>query len=176
VDDEASVFERVSLEGFQSGLSWITVLRKRDAFRRAFHGFDPQRVAHMGREDVARLLKDAGIIRNRAKIEATIGNAKAIVALQKEGAGLSQVIWSYAVEQSEARTSLDEVPPFSDDARSLSKELKKRGFRFVGPTTAYAAMQALGVVNDHLDRCHVRSAVEAARADFLRARRGAVKR
>jgi DNA-3-methyladenine glycosylase I len=124
----------------------------------------------MGPADVERLLADAAIIRNRAKIEATIANARAIVDLRRAGSGLSQIAWSYARDPVPPGRSLSDLPPYSEEARALSKELKKLGFRFVGPTTAYAAMQALGIVNDHLEGCHVREAVERARADFLAAR------
>ncbi len=156
-DDQ--LFERLCLEGFQSGLSWITILRKRDNFRRAFAGFRIEKVARFTARDVNRLLGDVGIVRNRMKIEATIANAKAAAALDTP---LSELIWSYAEAPRSraaprAREDLAAVTPAST---ALSKDLKQRGFRFVGPTTVYAAMQACGLVNDHISGCHVRGAVE----------------
>jgi DNA-3-methyladenine glycosylase I len=154
-DDE--LFERLCLEGFQSGLSWITILRKRENFRRAFAGFRIEEVARFTARDVNRLLGDAGIVRNRMKIEATIANAKAAAALDTP---LSELIWSYAERRPRAprtREDLDAVTPAST---ALSKDLKQRGFRFVGPTTVYAAMQACGIVNDHISGCYVRGEVE----------------
>src|SRR4051794_22784950 len=149
VRDERGLYERLCLEGFQSGLAWITVLRKREAFRAAFAGFDPERVARFGERDVERLLGDAGIVRHRGKIEATIANARATLAL-RETTPLPELMWEYR--------DRDELA-----AGGLSKRLKKAGFRFVGPTTVYAAMQATGVVNDHVADCWVRAAVEAER-------------
>lgn len=170
VRDERGVFERISLEAFQSGLSWLTILRKRPAFRAAFRDFDPARVAAFGDDDVARLLADAGIVRNRAKIEATIANARAVVALREAGVDLAELVWSFAPERPAppART-LRDLPASTPESRALARELKRRGLRFVGPTTAYAAMQACGVVNDHLAGCPVRARVEAARAQAARA-------
>jgi DNA-3-methyladenine glycosylase I len=149
------MFERLSLEAFQSGLSWITILRKREAFRAAFHGFDPERVAAFGEVDVHRLLGDAGIVRNRAKIEATIANARAVLALDEP---FSELVWSFAptAEQPVPRTLAD-VAAITPESKAMAKELKRRGFRFVGPTTAYALMQATGMVDDHLAGCWVRS-------------------
>jgi DNA-3-methyladenine glycosylase I len=149
IRDERGLYERLCLEGFQSGLSWITILRKREAFRAAFGGFDPDRVARFGGRDVERLLGDAGIVRHRGKIEATIANARATLALRGTGTPLDELMWEY-------RDAADGV--------ELSKRLKKAGFRFVGPTTVYAAMQATGIVNDHIPECWVRDAVEAERA------------
>jgi DNA-3-methyladenine glycosylase I len=149
VRDERGLFERMSLEAFQSGLSWLTILRKRDAFRAAFAGFDPERVAGFGDRDVERLLGDAGIVRHRGKIEAAIANARATLAL-RETTPLPSLMWEYR--------DRDE-----SGAAELSKRLKTAGFRFVGPTTVYAAMQATGIVNDHLPDCWVRAAVEADR-------------
>jgi DNA-3-methyladenine glycosylase I len=143
--DDRLLFEFLILEGMQAGLSWETVLRKRDAFRRAFARFDPVKVSRFTSKDVARLMKDETIIRNRAKIEAAIGNAKALLVLRKEFGSFDRYVWAFS------------------DKDVLSKDLKKRGFRFVGPTTVYAAMQACGVVNDHLAQCHVREAVERDR-------------
>jgi DNA-3-methyladenine glycosylase I len=150
---DRALFERVSLEAFQSGLAWITVLRKREAFRRAFDGFDPALVAEYAASDVDRLLADAGIIRNRAKIEATVSNARAVLALD---GGLTDLLWSFAPPPGPAPRSLAEVRSVSPESTAMARELKRRGFRFVGPTTAYALMQATGMVNDHLADCPAR--------------------
>ncbi|MEH1015498.1 DNA-3-methyladenine glycosylase I [Micromonospora sp. CPCC 206060] len=148
-----ALFERVTLEAFQSGLSWLTILRKRAAFRLAFDGFRIEKVAGYGPADVERLLGDAGIVRNRAKIEAAIANARAALDLPD---GLSALLWSFAPPPRPARPrSFAEVPALTAESTALAKALKKRGFRFVGPTTAYALMQATGMVDDHLDGCHV---------------------
>jgi DNA-3-methyladenine glycosylase I len=154
VRDERGLFERMSLEAFQSGLSWITILRKRDAFRGAFAGFDPDAVARFGPADVERLLGDPGIVRNRAKIEAAIANARAAA----EVGDFSALVWSYAPDPDgrPAPRTMAEIPAITPESTALAKELKKRGFRFVGPTTAYALMQACGLVNDHLEGCHAR--------------------
>lgn len=151
---DQAMFERLSLEAFQSGLSWITILRKREAFRAAFHGFDPERVAAFGEVDVHRLLGDAGIVRNRAKIEATIANARAVLALDEP---FSDLVWSFAPTAGRPvpRTPAD-VAAITPESKAMAKELKRRGFRFVGPTTAYALMQATGMVDDHLAGCWVR--------------------
>ncbi|MEU9505240.1 DNA-3-methyladenine glycosylase I [Micromonospora sp. NPDC048170] len=150
-DDE--LYERLTLEAFQSGLSWLTILRKRPAFRLAFDGFRIETVAGYGDADVARLLADAGIVRNRAKIEAAIANARAALELPE---GLSALLWSFAPPPRPARpTSFAEVPALTAESTAMAKALKKRGFRFVGPTTAYALMQATGMVDDHLAGCHV---------------------
>lgn len=155
VHDEHALFERISLEAFQSGLAWITILRKRPAFREAFAGFDPEVIARFGDEDVARLLGDAGIVRNRAKIEATIANARALLALHAAGRTLDDVLWSHApATHARPRTGAD-VPASTPGSVALARELRGLGFRFVGPTTAYAAMQACGVVDDHLAGCPV---------------------
>ena len=160
--DERGVYERLCLEGFQSGLAWITILRKRDAFRAAFEGYDPARVARFGERDVTRLLQDAGIVRHRGKIEAAIANARATVGLRDSGAALDTLFWSHApAEQPAPRTQVDWQASTPESA-ALSQALKKAGFRFVGPTTVYAAMQACGVVNDHLADCVARPAAEAA--------------
>ena len=150
VRDERGLYERLCLEGFQSGLAWITILRKREAFRAAFASFEPEAVARFGERDVTRLLGDAGIVRHRGKIEAAIANAKGTLALREAGTPLPEVVWEH-VDGGEA------------DAKQLSKRLKAAGFRFVGPTTVYAAMQACGVVNDHVPECWVREDVERAR-------------
>jgi len=164
VRDDRGLYERMVLEGFQSGLSWLTILRKRENFRAAFAGFDIDTVARFGDRDVARLLADAGIVRHRGKIEAAIANAVAARAMHADGESLAELIWSHApAGRRRAPRSLDDLPSITPESTALSKELKKRGFRFVGPTTAYATMQACGVVNDHLAGCWVRADVEAAR-------------
>jgi DNA-3-methyladenine glycosylase I len=162
VRSEQGIYERLCLEGFQSGLSWLTILRKREGFRSAFAAFDPDTVAGFGERDVERLLGDAGIVRHRGKIEAAIGNARATVALRKE-VPLHELLWSYAPERHPVPQSQADWSPSTPESAALSKLLKKVGFRFVGPTTVYAAMQACGVVNDHLATCHVRAAVEGLR-------------
>ncbi len=154
VRDERDLFERISLEAFQSGLAWITILRKREGFRRAFAGFDPEAVADFGPEEVGRLMADAEIVRNRAKIEATLANARATLALRASGTPLHELVWSFAPPPRPARaTRREEIPALTDESTALAKALKSAGFRFVGPTTAYAAMQACGLVDDHLADC-----------------------
>jgi DNA-3-methyladenine glycosylase I len=161
ITDDRGIFERLVLEGFQSGLSWLTILRKRDNFRAAFANFEIDAVARFGARDVKRLLKDAGIVRHRGKIEAAIGNAKAAAALDVP---LAELVWSHApTGRRRAPRTLAELPALTPESTALSKELKRRGFRFVGPTTAYAAMQACGVVNDHVARCWARTEVERER-------------
>jgi DNA-3-methyladenine glycosylase I len=164
VRDERGLLERLCLEGFQSGLSWLTILRKRENFRAAFAGFDPETVARYGARDVERLLADAGIVRHRGKIEAAIANARATLALRETGTPLDELVWSFRSDESAPRTDADwrSQTPASVE---LSKRLRRAGFRFVGPTTVYAAMQACGVVNDHLVGCHARSAVQRERAE-----------
>jgi DNA-3-methyladenine glycosylase I len=162
VTDERGLFERMSLEAFQSGLSWLTILRKRDSFRDAFADFDPDAVARFGVEDVERLLGDAGIVRNRAKIEATIANAKATVALRADGPTLPELVWERYRPPPRAAPpqTFADVPSQTPETVALAKELKRRGFRFVGPTTLYALMQACGIVDDHLAGCPVRAALD----------------
>jgi DNA-3-methyladenine glycosylase I len=162
--DERGLFERMSLEAFQSGLSWRTILAKREAFRAAFAGFDPSDVARFGDADIARLLANADIVRNRAKIEATLANASATVALRATGEPLDVLVRAHAPapEQAAPNTWAD-VPTTMPETVALARELKRRGFRFVGPTTLYALMQACGLVDDHLAGCPVRPAVERAR-------------
>ena len=155
VRDDTGMFERLCLEAFQSGLSWLTILRKRDNFRVAFAGFELTAVAGFGPQDVDRLLADAGIVRNRAKIEAAIANARATLELP---AGLAHLVWQYAEEPGRVPVSLQDVPAQTSESKALSKDLRKRGFRFTGPTTADAMMQACGVVNDHLAGCVSRAA------------------
>ena len=162
VTDDRGLYERLVLEGFQSGLSWLTILRKRENFRAAFAGFEIDAVARFDDRDVARLLSDAGIVRHRGKIEAAIANAVAARAMRANGESLAELIWSYAPRgRRRAPRSLDDLPSITPESTALSKDLKKRGFRFVGPTTAYATMQACGVVNDHMAGCWVRAEVEA---------------
>ncbi|WP_435204060.1 DNA-3-methyladenine glycosylase I [Micromonospora sp. bgisy143] len=154
-----ALYERMTLEAFQSGLSWLTILRKRPAFRLAFDEFHIPTVAGYGDSDVTRLLADAGIVRNRAKIEAAIANARAALELPD---GLSALLWSFAPERRPARpASFSELAPITAESTAMAKALKKRGFRFVGPTTAYALMQATGMVDDHIVGCHVTSALPA---------------
>jgi DNA-3-methyladenine glycosylase I len=154
VRTDGGLYERMTLEAFQSGLSWLTILRKRESFRAAFAGFDIDRVAEFGEPDVARLLGDPGIVRNRAKIEAAIANARVAADLPD---GLAALLWSHAPTARRRRpTSYAEVATTTPESTALAKDLKRRGFRFVGPTTAYALMQATGMVNDHLVDCHVR--------------------
>jgi DNA-3-methyladenine glycosylase I len=159
VHDDTAMFERLCLEAFQSGLSWLTILRKRENFRRAFDSFDIAAVARFGAEDVSRLLADAGIVRNRAKIEAVIANAKAALELP---VGLGELVWQYAENNVPAPVSLADVPAATKQSKALAKELRTRGFRFTGPVTAYATMQSCGIVNDHLAGCISRNAAESA--------------
>jgi DNA-3-methyladenine glycosylase I len=159
VTDDRGLYERMVLEGFQSGLSWLTILRKRENFRAAFANFDIETVAGFGKRDIGRLLNDAGIVRHRGKIEAAINNAKAAAAMHADGESLAELVWSHAPRGRRAPRSLDELPAITPESTALAKELKRRGFRFVGPTTAYATMQACGVVNDHLAGCFVRAEV-----------------
>jgi DNA-3-methyladenine glycosylase I len=156
VRDDRGMYERLCLEAFQSGLSWLTILRKREAFRAAFANFEPAKVAAFGDEDVARLMGDAGIVRNRQKIDAAIANAKAVAAMERDGESLAELLWSFSPGERPAPRSLAEVPAVTPESTAMAKELKRRGFRFVGPTTAYALMQACGIVNDHLDGCLAR--------------------
>jgi DNA-3-methyladenine glycosylase I len=165
VVEERALFERVCLEGFQAGLSWRTVLAKRPAFREVFADFDPVAVASYDSSDVERLMTDARIIRNRRKIEAVLTNARLVVGL---GGGFARLIWSYEPAERPAPSSLAELPSSVGEAIALSKQLRRLGFAFVGPTTVYAGMQACGLVNDHLADCPFRQAVEAERAALVR--------
>ena len=166
VTDDVRLLEKLCLEGFQAGLAWITILRKRERFREVFAGFDPEVVAAFGADDIDRLLADPGIIRHRGKIEATIGNARAYLQLVGDDAGsvttLSELVWSFAPTAADRPARLDfaslSVLASTPQSVALSRELKRRGFRFVGPTTVYAFMQAMGLVNDHLDGCDTRAA------------------
>ena len=154
VRGDAALFERISLEAFQSGLSWLTILRKREAFRAAFAGFDPAAVAAFDVDDESRLLADAGIVRNRAKVAATIANARAVLDL---GEPLTELLWSFApAPERPAPVTIADVPAVTPESTAMAKALKRKGFRFVGPTTAYALMQATGMVNDHLAGCAFR--------------------
>jgi len=155
VRDERGLFERLSLEAFQSGLAWVTILRKRPGFRDAFADFDPEVVAGFGEADVARLMADAGIVRNRRKIDATIGNARATVALRSDG-GLAELVWSFRPERTPTPSTYAEVPTRSAESEALAKELRRRGFAFVGPTTMFALMEAVGIVDTHLLGSHRR--------------------
>ena len=170
VADDRRLFEKLCLEGFQSGLSWLTILRKREAFRRAFAGFDLEQVARFGERDIARLLGDASIVRHRGKIEATINNARRAVELVDEDGSLAAYVWRFEPGPASrpkrltwaALLEMAETP----ESRELAKDLKRRGWRFVGPTTVYAFMQAMGLVNDHLDGCVAREPAADARAAF----------
>ena len=168
--DSRALFEKLLLDGFQAGLSWITILRKRDAFRRAFDGFDPERIARFDAEKCAALMQDAGIVRNRAKIEAAVGSARAWIALE-EKTGFARHLWGFVdgVPLQNAWRTGHEVPVDSPVAKAISRDLKARGFKFVGPTIVYAFMQAVGMVNDHVVECH-RHAACAALADGVAAR------
>jgi DNA-3-methyladenine glycosylase I len=158
VTDDTRLYEKLCLEGFQSGLSWLTILRKRDGFRRAFAGFDPESVARFTDADIERLVGDASIIRHRGKITATIDNARATLQVLADVGSLSALLWSFAPPPG-TPPSLAATTPESE---AMSKELRRRGFRFVGPTTCYAFMQSMGMVNDHLDGCHARAACDRA--------------
>jgi DNA-3-methyladenine glycosylase I len=165
VGDDHRLFEKLSLEGFQSGLSWRTILAKRESFRAAFHNFDFDRIAGFTQRDLDRLLEDQGIVRHRGKIEAVVNNARQAQALVKEAGSLAAFVWRYeprnqAAKPLGASTSAESI--------ALSKDLKKRGWKFVGPTTVYAFMQAMGLVNDHAEDCVIRAAVERTRKDFQR--------
>jgi DNA-3-methyladenine glycosylase I len=170
VDDDQRLFEKLCLEGFQSGLSWLTILRKRENFRKAFAGFDFEKIARFGERDVKRLLADAGIVRHRGKIEATINNARRAVELVETDGSLAAYVWRFEPDGAGRPKTLSRAALFemaqTAESTALSKDLKKRGWRFVGPTTVYAFMQAMGLVNDHIDGCAVRPLVAEARAAF----------
>jgi DNA-3-methyladenine glycosylase I len=168
VTTEQGIYERLCLEGFQSGLSWLTILRKRDNFRRAFADFDPAEVARFDEQDVTRLLGDAGIVRHRGKIEAAIANARGVLELRAAGTPLHELVWSHAPERYEPPHTTADWHAQTPESKALSKRLKAAGFRFVGPTTLWAGMQACGVVNDHLTTCWVRSDVQLAIAAATR--------
>jgi DNA-3-methyladenine glycosylase I len=161
--DDTRLFEKVCLEGFQSGLSWLTILRKRENFRDAFAGFDPSLVVRFGQSDIDRLLADPGIVRHRGKIEATINNAGSALEMADEFGSLAAFFWSYEPPR---RVPPRDIPATTEVSTAMSKELKARGWKFVGPTTSYAFMQAMGLVNDHLEGCEARGNVETAREVF----------
>ena len=166
VTGEEDLYGRITLEAFQSGLSWLTILRKREGFRRAFLGFDVDAVAAFDERDVERLMAETAIVRNRAKIEAAITNARAIVSMHATGESLAALIWSFRpADPGPAPRSLDDLSPFTPEAKALAKALKSRGFAFVGPTTAYSAMQACGLVNDHIEGCCARDGAARAQAE-----------
>ncbi len=160
VVDDHRLFEKLCLEGFQAGLSWLTILRKRESFRRAFAGFDPERVARFNSRSVQRLLRDASIVRHRGKIESTINNARCALRLRQERGSLASYFWSFEPPR---RPAPDPMPASTPVSTALSRDLKRRGFSFVGPTTAYALMQAMGLVNDHAPGCPARARCEEAR-------------
>lgn len=174
VDDDIRLFEKLCLEGFQSGLSWLTILRKRDNFRKAFKGFDFKKVARFGEKDVERLLQDAGIVRHRGKIEATINNAQRALELVEEAGSIAAFVWRYEPDAKARPKRLTKAALMkmtqAPESAALSKDLKKRGWKFVGPTTMYAFMQSMGMANDHIEGCSVRAAVEKARTKFKRPR------
>lgn len=164
--EDRRLFEKICLEGFQAGLSWLTILRKREKFREAFEGFDFEKVARYDDGDVSRLLDDEGIVRHEGKIRSTINNSMRAVEMAQENGSLSDFFWSWAPEPGQAPT---EIPATTEISTALSKDLKRRGWSFVGPTTVYAFMQAMGLVNDHLDGCHVRDACAAERRALMSA-------
>lgn len=172
VDDDRRLFEKISLEGFQSGLSWLTILRKRENFRAAFADFDFDRIARWGERSVVRLLRDEGIVRHRGKIEAVLGNARAARTLRDEQGSLAAFFWQFEPDDADRPRRLDEQSLLAlsqtPASKAMSRALKEHGFRFVGPTTAYAFMQSMGIVNDHVESCATRSKVEAARRRFVR--------
>lgn len=172
MEDDRRLFEKICLEGFQAGLSWITILRKRENFRKAFAAFDPEAVSRFTSRDVQRLLKDEGIIRHRGKIESTINNANRALELKKEKGSLAAYFWSWEPDPSERPKRLTRAAllkmAITPQSVAMSKDLKKRGWSFVGPTTSYAFMQAMGLVNDHIDGCQVRSEIELLRGRFKR--------
>ena len=173
--DDTRLFEKLCLEGFQAGLSWLTILRKRENFRTAFHTFDMDAVARFSERDINRLLEDAGIVRHRGKIEATINNAGRALDLIDETGSLTDYIWRFAPDVPFGRDGTSDhasgIASISPSATALSKDLKKRGWKFVGPTTVYSFMQSMGLVNDHLDGCHVREVCEVARQSVITARK-----
>jgi DNA-3-methyladenine glycosylase I len=164
--DDRHLFEMLILEGAQAGLSWITILKRREGYRKAFEGFDPERIARYGEKDVARLMADSGIIRNRAKVEAAIKNARACLTLREEAGGLSPFLWQFVGGEPRVNRwkTLKEVPAETPESKAMSKELKRRGFGFVGSTICYAFMQATGMVNDHLEGCIAREPATSSHA------------
>jgi DNA-3-methyladenine glycosylase I len=174
VADDRAIFEKLSLEGFQSGLSWLIILRKREGFRKAFRNFDVKALSRFDERSVDRLMQDAAIVRNRAKISATLNNAKRCLELVKEVGSLASHVWSFEPDRSSRPAPLDWTTltqlPLNAEAKALSKDLKKRGWSFVGPTNVYSAMESLGLVNDHVEKCYARKDVERQRARFARPR------
>ncbi|MFK4824292.1 DNA-3-methyladenine glycosylase I [Paenochrobactrum sp. BZR 588] len=172
VDSDQRLFEKICLEGFQSGLSWLTILRKRENFRAAFDGFDFEKIALYGEDDVTRLLGNAGIVRHQGKIRSTINNAKRAIELVAEKGSLAAYFWSFEPDEKDRPEVMDYptliANPTSATSTKISKDLKKRGWSFVGPTTVYAFMQAMGMINDHIDGCHCRDKIDAMRAAFKR--------
>ncbi|HIF92452.1 MAG TPA: DNA-3-methyladenine glycosylase I [Myxococcales bacterium] len=172
VDDDQKLFEKLSLEGFQSGLSWLTILRKRENFRQAFVDFDFDRIAGWNERSVLRLLKDAGIVRHRGKIEAVLSNARLARDLRTDFGSLGAFFWSFEPDDADRPTKFDEkslvAQSQTSESKAMSKALKKRGFRFIGPTTAYAFMQSMGIVNDHAEHCDTRAVVDRSRRRFSR--------
>jgi DNA-3-methyladenine glycosylase I len=168
VRSDDRIFEKLCLEGFQAGLSWLTILRKRDGFRKAFAGFDPSAVAEFTDADVERLLANSAIVRHRGKILATIGNAQATLRLREQGISLAALLWSSEPAASKPPQTMAELPALIPESKAFSRELRLHGFRFAGPTTVYSAMQSLGVVNDHLDGCHFRAVCHDERSAFTR--------
>ena len=166
IADDGALFERVCLEGFQSGLSWITVLRKRDSFRKAFADFDIERIANYGEKDVQRLMKDTGIIRHKGKVLATIHNAQRAIELIDDQGSLAKYFWSW--EPQRITLNSDSPPAYSDASEALSKDLKSKGWSWIGPTTMYSFMQAIGMVNDHVEACHAWKTIEHLRNKFDR--------
>lgn len=166
VSDDTRLFEKICLEGFQSGLSWRTILAKRENFRKAFKGFDIKKVARFNDTDIARLLADEGIVRHRGKIEATINNAQKALELIKEQGSLAHYFWQF--EPSPSSLGTPQTQSTSDVSNAISKDLKKRGWKFVGPTTVFAFMQAMGLINDHVEGCCIRAKVASARKKFIR--------
>lgn len=168
VQEDDRLYEKLCLEGFQSGLSWLTILRKREAFRAAFAGFEAEQVARFDAQDVERLLGDARIVRHRGKIEAAIGNARAAIAVRVSHGSLAAFCWQHEPPPRPALTTAADWPASTPESVALSKALRTSGFRFVGPTTVYAFMQAMGLVNDHLETCFLHDQVETERAEFAR--------
>jgi DNA-3-methyladenine glycosylase I len=174
VVDDIALYEKICLEGFQAGLSWLTILRKRESFRKAFRGFDPKIVVKFNQRDVNRLIKDESIVRHRGKIEAAINNAQATLEVQKEFGSLATFIWGFRpkstnTSKSKAPKRISDIKASTVESEALSKALRQRGFKFVGPTTMYAAMQSLGLVNDHFEGCFVREA--CAQQQFIAAKK-----
>ncbi|MGI9352051.1 MAG: DNA-3-methyladenine glycosylase I [Rhizobiaceae bacterium] len=170
VISDTRLFEKICLEGFQAGLSWYTILSKRENFREAFHGFDIEKVAAMGEKDIEKQVQNAGIIRHRGKISSTINNARQALLLSEEKGSLAAHFWAYepAPQDRPEKISRGNIPGSTDVSTAISKDLKKRGWSFVGPTTVYAFMQAMGMVNDHIEGCYCRERIEKARAEFTR--------